>query len=532
MMGTLDSHQEQPLFSYHTNLERRVRPDHPLRRLRAALDLSFVIPAVRHLYGRSGNVSMDPQVILKLMLLLFYYDIPSERELMEQIGERLDFLWFLGFDLETSIPDHSVLSKARARWGAEVFEQLFVRTVQQCVQAGLVDGRLLHVDSTIVKANASKNSVVQSSPEMVAALRQAYQEQAGKLQVLEPAGTEGPAPESLPGAPTQAAPGASAEKAGKKLPVNQTHISLTDPQAHLARGKNGATDLTYKEHRAVDDAHGVITAVAATPSSVGDGTQLPGLVQQHQNHTGLPSASLTLAGDQHYGTAENYLYCAAQNLRPHLGQASAHLEDRGKLPLDRFTYEAGADRYRCPQGHYLNLHQHKPESQARVYLMEDPGFCQACPLRPQCTSAKAGRSLQRHVQAEIITRAQKEARSPAARYSRQRRQHVMEGSFADAANNHGSKRARWRGLARQQLQGWLICACQNLRLLVKHRRQQPFPAAGAGTVLETFSKLAEKANRLRKIYGQWCHGRRSPAGLFHFLVTWHKEASPNSIQAF
>ena len=115
MIGTLDSHQEQPLFSYHVNLERRIRSDHPLRQLRAALDLSFVIPSVKHLYGRSGNVSLDPQVILKLMLLLFYYDIPSERELMEQIGERLDFLWFLGFDLETSIPDHSVLSKARAR---------------------------------------------------------------------------------------------------------------------------------------------------------------------------------------------------------------------------------------------------------------------------------------------------------------------------------------------------------------------------------------------------------------------------------
>ena len=137
-------------------------------------------------------MSLDPKVILKMMLLLFYYDIPSERELMEQIGERLDFLWFLGFDLETSIPDHSVLSKARARWGAEVFEQLFVRTVRQCVQAGLVDGRLLHVDSTIVKANASRNSVVQTSPEMVAALRQAYQQQVGKLQVLEPEETEAP----------------------------------------------------------------------------------------------------------------------------------------------------------------------------------------------------------------------------------------------------------------------------------------------------------------------------------------------------
>ena len=169
-----------------------------MRQLKAALDLSFVIPAVRHLYGRSGHVSLDPRVILKMMLLLFYYDIPSKRALMAQIGERLDFLWFLDFDLETPIPDHSVVSRARARWDPGVFEQLFARTVRQCVQAGLVDGRLLHVDSTIVKTNASKNSVLETSLEMVAALRQAYQVQVSKLEVLEPAEREATVPAETP----------------------------------------------------------------------------------------------------------------------------------------------------------------------------------------------------------------------------------------------------------------------------------------------------------------------------------------------
>src|SRR5208283_5557427 len=137
MMGTTPSHQDQPLFSYHVHLERRLRPNHPLRQLHAALDLSFVLPAVRHLYGRSGHVSLDPRVVMKLMLLLFLYDIPSERELMEQLRVPPAWLWFLGFDLESLIPDHSVLSKARARWGEKVFEKLFVRIVEQCGGAGL-----------------------------------------------------------------------------------------------------------------------------------------------------------------------------------------------------------------------------------------------------------------------------------------------------------------------------------------------------------------------------------------------------------
>jgi hypothetical protein len=176
-----------------------------------------------------------------------------------------------------------------------------------------------------------------------------------------------------------------------------------------------------------------------------------------------------------------------------LGAASAHLEDRGQLPLSQFTCEAGPDRSRCPQGHYLPLHQHKPEARAKVYWIEDAAWCAACPQRAQCPSAKGGRSLQRHVQAEIIAQAQKEARSPAARSSRKRRKPVREGRIADAANNHGSKRARWRGLWRPQLQGWLICACQNLRRLVKHRCKPPLLVAGAGTVLASLAMLAQRA---------------------------------------
>jgi transposase len=184
MMGTQSSRRQPALFSYPIDLEHRLGADHLLRKVSATLDLSFVIPTVRHRYGRSGNVSLDPRVIVKLLLLLFLYDLPSERELMEQVRARLDFLWFLGFDLDTDIPNHSVLSKARARWGTRVFERLFVQTVNQCVQAGLVNGRLLHVDSTMVKAHAHKDTLVPSGPELVGALRQAYQEQAANSNSL------------------------------------------------------------------------------------------------------------------------------------------------------------------------------------------------------------------------------------------------------------------------------------------------------------------------------------------------------------
>lgn len=125
-MGTHDGQQE--MFNYAVNLDRRVRADHPLRAIRAAIDFSFVRREVAHGYGYNGQVSVDPEVILKLMFLLFLDNVKSERELMRMLPERLDYLWFLGFGLEDEIPDHSVLSKARARWGQPVFESLFVRT--------------------------------------------------------------------------------------------------------------------------------------------------------------------------------------------------------------------------------------------------------------------------------------------------------------------------------------------------------------------------------------------------------------------
>ena len=151
---------------------------------------------------------------------------------------------------------------------------------------------------------------------------------------------------------------------------------------------------------------------------------------------------MTLAGDHHYGTASNYIFCAQEGVRAHLGDASAHLEERGKLPLSQFVYEPAQDRLRCPQGHYLIGHQDRPEEQAKVYLIEDAARCGGCALREQCTKSKRGRSIQRHVQADLVEAARAEANSPAARYSRKRRQHVMEGSFADAFNNHGAKKAR------------------------------------------------------------------------------------------
>ena len=114
MMGRQDEPQGK-LFTVGISLEKRVRKDHLLRRIAEAVDFDFIYDEVAEKYGRNGNVSVPPPVLLKLMLLLALYNVRSERELMSALPERLDWLWFLGYDLDSEIPNHSVLSKARRR---------------------------------------------------------------------------------------------------------------------------------------------------------------------------------------------------------------------------------------------------------------------------------------------------------------------------------------------------------------------------------------------------------------------------------
>ena len=148
MMGRQPDFQHK-LFITGFNLDKRIRKDHILRKISEKIDFNFIYKEVEHTYGLNGHVSVPPPIILKMMLLLLLYNIRSERELIATIPERLDWLWFLGYDLDDEIPDHSVLSKAGARWGVEAFKIFFERIVWHCVEEGLVDSSKLFSDSSL-----------------------------------------------------------------------------------------------------------------------------------------------------------------------------------------------------------------------------------------------------------------------------------------------------------------------------------------------------------------------------------------------
>ncbi len=419
MMG---QHKSDPqLFNYAVNLEKRVRAAHPLRRVKATIDFGFVREEVAHCYGKNGNESVAPEVILKMMFLLFFDDIKSERELMEVIGERLDYLWFLDYGLDQKIPDHSVLSKARARWGKEVFESLFVRTVAQCVEAGLVDGSKLHVDASLVDADAAKESVIKGTPELITALKRAYRATESKLE-------------------------------------------------------ESSTPGTYQ---AVNDR--VVTATETTPGSIAENKKLMTLIDQHQSNT--RSQAQTVVADHKYGTAENFVACQERGITTHLGDAlgkAQHGRERTIFGDEAFTYAPLHNIYRCPAGQTLKPRRMHPIRRTIEYKAP-ARVCAVCVLRAQCTRSHHGRTVQRHEKQALLDVARVQANSRAAWRNRRRRQHLIERSFADAANNHHFKRARWRRLWRQQIQDYLIAAIQNVRILLAH--QNPKPSAAAAVAL-------------------------------------------------
>jgi transposase len=440
MMGTHDGQKE--MFSYEVNLDRRVRADHPLRAVRATVDFSFVRQKVAHCYGYNGNESIDPEVILKLMFVLFFDNVKSERELMRMLPERLDYLWFLGFGLDDEIPDHSVLSKARARWGQEIFESLFVCTVRQCVAAGLVDGTKLHLDGSLIDASASRDSVVKASPELITALKRAYQVEERKL-------------EGHTGAPHY-------------KPVNAALCSTTDPDAPCVRnskiGASGDTRPRYKQHRAVDNRCGVITATVTTPGDVAEPTQTVPLIEQHQRNGS--GAVATVIGDQQYGTIDNHRTLQQRGICTHLKIMPGRPRAKDRFGPEKFAYDAATDRFQCPAGQWLHPRGYDAQRQHTEYVTRK-GVCAACPLRTQCTTSKHSRAVHRYREHELVLQARAQATSKAARQDYCRRRHLMEGSFAQSANCHGGKRSRWRRLWRQQIQDWLIAACMNVKLLVQ-----------------------------------------------------------------
>jgi transposase len=453
MMGR-QSKVQNKLFYTAISLEQRVRKNHILRKVKRRIDFDFIYNEVKDKYGINGNESVAPPIILKMMLLLTFYNVRSERELMATIPERLDWLWFLDYDLDDDIPDHSVLSKARTRWGVAAFKTFFERIVWQCVEAGLVDGRKLFMDSSMVQANASNNSVV-NQESLKRYFNKSYQILESRLE--------------------QQVQSSSSDGTLKSGAANRKYISTTDPDASVTRRGKGKSKLKYQIHRGVDPKREVITATEVTTGEVHEAHRLESLIDTHEKNT--EATVETAVADSKYGSIENYLVCRDRNIKPHfisLEEAQKGTgTKKGIFPKEAFTYNRETDTFTCPAGETLKRRKFFKKRQHYEYIASK-GTCNSCQLKAQCTKAKSGRTLKRHIRQDDLDSMLRQAHSPQAKKDIITRQHLMERTFAQATR-FGYQRARWRGLWRVQIQEYLTAAIQNIKILIKDVKE-PAPA--------------------------------------------------------
>jgi len=439
MMGYQKGFQNK-LFHTKVNLDQRIRKDHILRKINENIDFEFIYKEVKKEYGTKGNISVPPPVILKMMLLLILYNVRSERELILTIPERLDWLWFLGYDLDDEIPNHSVLSKARVRWGVAAFKSFFERIVWQCVETGLVDGSKLFVDASLIDADASNNSVIDTHS-LEKYLNKGYKRLEARLDDL---------------------------KEVKTTPANKRYISTTDPEASVTRHSRGKSKLRYKTHRGVDPKHEVITSTKITPGSRDDGDFLEDMINLHKQNT--QKSVDTVVADTRYGEIKNYLYCHDNEIKAHI----PYIDDsyinsgrrKGLFPKEAFAYNPDADTFSCPAGQILTKRMFHKKRRHYEYKASSKA-CAVCKLRKKCTRAKDARTLKRHERQDELDLIIAQSKTNKAKKDIRYRQHLSERSFAQA-KRYGFKRARWRGLWRMEIQDFLIAAIQNIAILINH----------------------------------------------------------------
>lgn len=455
MMGRQSNNQLR-LFYTKFNLDQRVRKDHILRKVEKYIDFEFIYNEVKDKYGVKGNVSVPPPVILKMMMLLIFYNVRSERELVLTIPERLDWLWFLGYDLDDEIPNHSVLSKARTRWGVDAFKTFFERIVWQCVQAGLIDGSKLFMDSSMVQADASNNSVV-NKESLKRYLNKSYQILEARLEEEQRSSDSDDEP-----------------KSGS---ANRKHISTTDPDASVTRRGKGKSKLQYQVHRGVDEKCEIITATEVTPGEVHEAHRMQSLIDSHQKNTGKKVE--TAVADSKYGTIENYLACQDQGINAHISSLEQTQKNtgtkKGIFPKEAFSYDAIDDIFICPAGQILKKRKYFKKRKHYEYIAS-ASTCNNCKLKGKCTKAKSGRTLKRHVRQNDLDFMIDHANSREAKRDIRTRQHLMERSYA-RGTRFGYKRARWRRLWRVQIQEYLTASIQNIMVLLRHVKE-PAPARG------------------------------------------------------
>lgn len=384
------------------SLEQLVPADHPVRRLDQVLDLGFVHASVRDKYCQdNGRPSIDPEVVIRLFLIQALNGISSVRQLMREVQVNLAYRWFIGYRVEEKLPDHSTLSRALDRIGDEVFDDMFQRSVSQCRRSGLIDGKVLHLDATTIRADLDANRVNQ------------------------------------PNSP--------------------------DKDARFGRFPGGKTKPGYKQHTLADGKKRVVVGLSVTPANCPEGGETSKLVDEVSARLDEPPR--VVCADAAYGSGRNRAELEERGIRlvspPH--GPKTYTGDK-YFTVEDFEYDEDRDEFVCPAGKRLSFVAVDRERPDRRKYRAWRSHCKVCKLKAQCTRSPR-RQLKVGTHHAALIRLRADSKTESFRRLYRSRAPVIEGVFAEAKQWHGLGRAWRRGLSKMLVQCLLVAAVMNYKRL-------------------------------------------------------------------
>lgn len=447
MMG--ERRVEQAALFYEFSLDRHVPADHMLRSIDRFVDLEDLRAKLAAFYSPIGRPSIDPELLIRMLLVGYCFGIRSERRLCEEVHLNLAYRWFCRLGLDGDVPDHSTFSKNRhGRFReSDLLRQLFETVVRRCMAEGLVGGEGFAVNASLIAADANRQRCVPGEqglpPEAASRAIDEY------LAVLDDAAF------------------------GAATPVTPKFISPADPASRWTGANKGLAFFAYCTNYLIDLDHAVIVDVepstAVRPAEL---TAARTMIERvREQHDLSPDR---LAADSAYGSAEMLDWLVNdQGIEPHVPVIDKSSREDGTFSRSDFIYDADADLYRCPGGKTLHRYR-RPFATPRSDPPPDDTYryraskadCDACSLRSRCCPNTPARKVTRSIYEAARDRAREIATTDAYVTSRRERKKV-EMLFAHLKRILKLNRLRLRGPYGARDEFLLAATAQNLRKLAK-----------------------------------------------------------------
>src|SRR6266700_1177271 len=442
MMGRQTVDQSQLFYLF--NLEEQIPADHLLRRLNPIVTrvLADLREKLAPFYSDIGRPSIDPELMIRMLVVGYCYGIRFERKLCEEVKLHLGYRWFCRLQLDDKVPDHSTFSVNRhGRFrDSDILRQVFEAVVRACMDAGLVKGDGFAVDASVIEADASRyhgkapDEIDWSAPE---------RQTRAVAEFLTALDDEG----------------ANADRKPAKV------ISPVDPCSAWTAKANKRVQFGYGLNYLIDIKYAVIVDVEATPARTYDEVAATKtMIKRTEERLGLKPERL--AADTAYGTGKFLDWVIGTGITPHIPVWDMSKREEGILSRADFTFDRQRDLYICPQGKFLRTTGTVHDGRTILYRASTRD-CGPCPLKPKCTPNVTFRKIPRDVHEDARDATRALMGTPEFAKSRNERKKV-EMRFAHLKTHHGFERMRLRGLSGARDEFHLAAIVQNLKTLANH----------------------------------------------------------------